>query len=60
MGDYTFVRAEKIGRYITEHEATLRQTAIEFGVSKTTCHKDVTERLPKCNPKLAEEVRKSL
>ena len=36
--------------YIIEHNATVRQTAKQFGVSKSTVHKDVTERLTKHLP----------
>ena len=43
--------------YIIEHNATVRQTAKQFGVSKSTVHKDVSERLLKINPGLASEVR---
>ncbi|WP_274954576.1 sporulation transcriptional regulator SpoIIID, partial [Anaerostipes butyraticus] len=46
--------------YIIEHKATVRQTAKIFGVSKSTVHKDVTERLLKINPALAGEARKVL
>lgn len=35
--------------YIIEHNATVRQTAKQFGVSKSTVHKDVTERLETIN-----------
>ena len=43
--------------YIIEHNATVRQTAKQFGVSKSTVHKDVSERLKKINPSLAKQVR---
>ena len=46
-----------IANYIIEHNATVRQTAKTFGVSKSTVHKDVTERLLRVNPHLAEETR---
>ncbi|MBO5131127.1 MAG: sporulation transcriptional regulator SpoIIID, partial [Romboutsia sp.] len=39
---------------------TVRQTAKTFGVSKSTIHKDVTERLEEINPSLAQEVKKVL
>ena len=39
-------RALEIGHYIVEKSATVRQTASVFRVSKSTVHKDVTERLP--------------
>ncbi|MBR5310329.1 MAG: sporulation transcriptional regulator SpoIIID [Oscillospiraceae bacterium] len=43
--------------YIIEKGATVRAAAKKFGVSKSTVHKDVSERLLKINPKLYEEVR---
>lgn len=43
--------------YIIEKGATVRSTAKKFGVSKSTIHKDVSERLLKINPQLFEEVR---
>ncbi len=60
MKDYIEERAVEIACYIIEHEATVRQTAKEFGVSKSTIHKDVTERLLKINPALARQARKVL
>ena len=56
-GDYIEERAEEIGQYIVESGATVRQTAKKFGVSKSTVHKDVTERLVKINPFLAARIR---
>ena len=49
-----------IGTYIMESNATVRQTAKKFGVSKSTVHKDVSERLGYINPVLAAQVRKVL
>ena len=57
MKDYIEERAVNIANYIIEHNATVRQTAKTFGVSKSTVHKDVTERLLRVNPHLAEETR---
>lgn len=54
---YIEERAEEIGQYIVESGATVRQTAKKFGVSKSTVHKDVTERLVKINPFLAARIR---
>ena len=45
MKSYIEERAIEIAKYIIEHNATVRQTAKEFGISKSTVHKDVTERL---------------
>ena len=53
-------RAVEVAQYIIEHNATVRQTAKQFGISKSTVHKDVAERLLKINPALAEEARKVL
>ena len=53
-------RALEIGHYIVEKSATVRQTASVFRVSKSTVHKDVTERLAQVNPSLAAETRKVL
>lgn len=60
MKEYIEERVIKIGMYIMESNATVRQTAKEFGVSKSTVHKDVSERLECINPSLAAEVRKVL
>ncbi len=57
MKDYIEERAVEIANYIIETKATVRQTAKKFGVSKSTVHKDVTERLLKINPALAGEAR---
>ena len=53
-------RAISLGRYIIETKDTVRSTAKKFGVSKSTVHKDVSDRLLKINPILAKEVRKIL
>ena len=60
MKEYIEERAIEIATYIIEHQATVRQTAKEFGVSKSTIHKDVTERLQQINPALALQARKVL
>ena len=52
--------AQRYAYYIIENKATVRQTAVAFGVSKSTIHKDVTERLLQINPSLAGEARKVL
>lgn len=49
-----------IAKYIVENNATVRQTAKKFGISKSTVHMDVTERLPQINPSLAKKARKVL
>ncbi len=60
MKEYIEERALEIGTYIMESNATVRETAKKFGVSKSTVHKDVSERLEHINPSLAAEVRKVL
>ncbi len=60
MKDYIEERAMNIANYIIENNATVRQTAKAFGISKSTVHKDVTERLMQVNPTLAKEARKVL
>lgn len=57
MKDYIEERAIEIATYIIEHNATVRQTARQFGISKSTVHKDVTERLLTINPILARQAR---
>ncbi len=60
MKSYIEQRAIEIGNYIVENGATVRQTAKKFGVSKSTVHKDVTERIMQINPSLASQARKIL
>ena len=60
MKDYIEERAVEIANYILENNATVRKTAKQFGVSKSTVHKDVTERLLQINPSLATAARKVL
>ena len=57
MKDYIEERAAAIANYIIEHHATVRQTAKKFGISKSTVHKDVTDRLEDINPSLAAQAR---
>ncbi len=53
-------RAVELGEYIIESKATVRCAAKKFGISKSTVHKDITERLRRINPALAKEARKVL
>ncbi len=57
MKEYIEERAIAIANYIIEHNATVRQTAKMFGISKSTVHKDITERLEHVNPPLAAQAR---
>ena len=60
MKEYIEERAVEIANYIIRNNATVRQTARQFGISKSTVHKDVAERLLYINPNLAAEARKVL
>ena len=60
MKGYIEERAITIAQYIIDSKATVRQAASRFGVSKSTIHKDMTERLPAITHALAENVRKVL
>ena len=60
MKSYIEERVINIANYIIENNATVRQTAKKFGISKSTVHKDVTERIVQINPTLAAEARKVL
>ena len=57
MKKYMEERVIESATYIIEHNATVRQTAKQFGVSKSTVHKDVTDRLEHINPGLAAQAR---
>ena len=50
-------RAIELGEYIVEHEATVRKTAKKFGISKSTVHKDVAQRLKYVDPQLYQKVK---
>ena len=58
MKTYIEERAIEIANYMIENNATVRQAAKNFGISKSTVHTDVTERLEQINPALAAEARK--
>ncbi len=60
LKEYIEERAIEIAHYIIEKDATVRQTAKAFGVSKSTVHKDVTTRLERIHPTLAKQARKVL
>ncbi len=57
MKTYIEERAIEVANYIIEQNATVRQTAKKFGNSKSTVHKDVTERLEEIDPSLAKKAR---
>lgn len=50
-------RAMRLGEFIVEHKATVRGAAKQFGVSKSTVHKDVSQRLKHLDRGLYREVR---
>lgn len=60
MQEYIRRRVLEASAYILESAATVRQAAQVFGVSKSTIHKDMVERLPRINPQLALQVRNIL
>lgn len=53
-------RAVTLAQYIIEQNATVRQAAKQFAVSKSTVHKDVTIRLKQLSPQLHEQVKQVL
>ena len=53
-------RSRDLAVYIIENKATVRAAARQFGVSKSTVHKDLTERLPKVSPAPCRQVRELL
>jgi len=55
--DYIEQRVLEVSNYILETGATVRQVARIFGVSKSTVHKDVTERLPYLNRNIARDIK---
>lgn len=57
MKDHIWKRAIEVADYIMATRDTVRDTAQRFGVSKSTVHKDVTERLPRINAHLAQQVK---
>ncbi|MCC8104274.1 MAG: sporulation transcriptional regulator SpoIIID [Clostridiales bacterium] len=60
MKDYIEERVLKVAVYISENNATVREAAKQFGVSKSTVHKDMVSILPGLNPSLSRDVRRVL
>lgn len=60
MSDTIEDRACELAVYIIETGATIRNAARHFGISKSTVHKDLSQRLPQCNKNLYRQVRKIL
>lgn len=57
MKGYIEERAVELANYIIDRKTTVRAAAKKFGISKSTVHKDVTERLNRVKPELADNVR---
>ena len=57
MADTIEERACELAVYVIETGATVRSAAQHFGISKSTVHKDLSQRLPHCNKILYEQVR---
>lgn len=53
-------RAVELAEYIVKNKATVREAAKKFGISKSTVHIDVSQRLKRLNPLLYNDVRKIL
>ena len=53
-------RAQELALYIIENKATVRAAARRFGISKSTVHKDLCERLPTINRGLYRQVKEIL
>ena len=53
-------RCIRLADYLIENKATVRKVALEFGISKSTVHKDITVRLKKINNRLYEQVKEIL
>ena len=60
MKNYIEQRVLEIANYCLNNNATVRESAKRFGISKSPVHKDITERLPELNHELYEEVKKVL
>jgi putative DeoR family transcriptional regulator (stage III sporulation protein D) len=60
LKNYIEERVIDLANYIIEHKATVRYAAKVFGISKSTVHKDVTERLNSIDKKLSKQIRKIL
>ena len=60
MRHYIEERALELGSFIIENRTTVRAAAQSFGISKSTVHKDVTERLSKLDPSMAGQEKRIL
>ena len=57
MRDDLEKRAQELAVYLIENRTTIRAAAKQFGISKSTVHKDLSERLPDCNRSLYVQVK---
>ena len=57
MTDHIGERASQLAVYMIENRATVRAAAKKFGISKSTVHKDLSQRLPQYNQALYEQVK---
>ncbi|NLB81280.1 MAG: sporulation transcriptional regulator SpoIIID [Clostridiaceae bacterium] len=60
MNTYIEERTIQLAKYIIDNKATVRSAAKHFGISKSTVHKDITQRLQSMNLPLSQEIRKIL
>lgn len=60
MTDTIDARARELAVYIIENDTTVRAAANRFGISKSTVHKDLQQRLPRCDRQLYQQVRQIL
>ena len=60
LKDYISERVITLAEYIIENKSTVRATAKNFGISKSTVHKDISDRLPMLNKALASKAKKIL
>ena len=60
MKSYIEERAVEVANFIINSNSTVLETAKKFGISKSTVHKDITDRVEKIDPELARSVRKIL
>ena len=57
MKTYIEERAVEVAKFMIHTNATVRETAKKFGISKSTVHKDITDRVERIDPELAKSVR---
>ena len=57
MKSYIEQRAVEVANFIISSKSTVRETAKKFGISKSTVHKDITDRVERIDPELAKSVR---